>query len=138
MTHAPVNLLLPMFADALEMLALTRASFHRYDPGPAETAIGLGRSIHKRERELTEQLIAAPPEIDGFRFLPSHLERISDAVQGLLRCLRTMDTEGMGFTEGGVREIAQLFDRSFEMLECARDLALTGNRVLARHVQVRY
>lgn len=71
MTHAPVNLLLPMFADALEMLALTRASFHRYDPGPAETAIGLGRSIHKRERELTEQLIAAPPEIDGFRFLPS-------------------------------------------------------------------
>ena len=60
MTHAPVNLLLPMFADALEMLALTRASFHHYDPGPAETAIGLGRSIHKRERELTEQLIAMP------------------------------------------------------------------------------
>ena len=51
MTHAPVNLLLPMFADALEMLALTRASFHRYDPGPAETAIGLGRSIHKRGQE---------------------------------------------------------------------------------------
>ena len=136
MTHAPVNLLLPMFADALEMLSLTRASFHRYDPGPAETAIGLGRSIHKRERELTEQLIAAPPEIDGFRFVPSHLERISDAVQGLLRCLRTMDTEGMVFTEGGVREIEQLFDRSFEMLECARDLALTGNRVLARHVEI--
>jgi len=136
MTHAPVNLLLPMFADALEMLALTRASFRRYDPGPAETAIGLGRSIHKRERELTEQLIAAPPEIDGFRFLPSHLERISDAVQGLLRCLRTMDTEGMAFTEGGSREIEQLFDRSFEMLECARDLALTGNRVLARHVEI--
>jgi hypothetical protein len=136
MTHAPVDLLLPMFADALEMLALTRASFHRYDPGPAETATGLGRSIHKRERELTEQLIAAPPEIDGFRFVPSHLERISDAVQGLLRCLRTMDTEGMAFTEGGVREIEQLFDRSFEMLECARDLALTGNRVLARHVEI--
>ena len=100
MTHATVDLLLPMFADALEMLALTRASFHRYDPGPAETAIGLGRSIHKRERELTEQLIAAPPEIDGFRFVPSHLERISDAVQGLLRCVRTMDSEGDGLHRG--------------------------------------
>ena len=42
----------------------------------------------------------------------------------------------MVFTEGGVREIEQLFDRSFEMLECARDLALTGNRVLARHVEI--
>ena len=32
MTHAPVNLLLPMFADALEMLSLTRASFHPPPP----------------------------------------------------------------------------------------------------------
>jgi Na+/phosphate symporter len=47
-----------------------------------------------------------------------------------------MNNEGMVFTEGGVREIAQLFDRSVEMLECARDLALTGNRVLARHVEI--
>lgn len=136
MIHSTIDLLLPMFADALEMLSLTRASFHRYDPGPAETAMGLGRSIHKRERELTERLIASPPEIDGFRFVPSHLERISDAVQGLLRCVRTMDAEGMVFTQSGVREVEQLFDRSTEMLECARDLALTRNRVLARHVEI--
>src|SRR4030095_7571735 len=88
------------------------------------------------ERGVSEQLTAPPPESEGFRFVPSHLERISDAVQGLLRCLRTMDTEGMVFTEGGVRGIEPVFARSCDMLECARDLPRTGNRVRARHVEI--
>ena len=136
MTHETVALLLPMFEDVLEMLSLTRASFHHYDLGPADTAMVLGRSVHKRERELTEHFVAAPAQVDGLRFVPSHLERISDAVQGLLRCLRTMDSEALVFTEGGVQEVDQLFDRATELLECARDLTLTKNRVLARHVEI--
>jgi len=136
MAHTTADLLLPMFHDAVEMLSLTRASFRRYDAAQVDVAMALGRAIHKQERELTERLLAAPPEIDGVRFVPSHLERISDAAQGLLRCLRTRETERMVFTEGGTREIEQLFDRATELLECARDLALTRNRVLARHVEI--
>src|SRR5262245_36129329 len=91
MAQTTATLLLPMFRDAVEMLSLTRASFRHYDPGQVEMAMVLGRSIHKQERDLTEQLLADPPAIDGLRFVPSHVERISDAAQGLLRCLRTRE-----------------------------------------------
>jgi Na+/phosphate symporter len=136
MTRETVDVLLPMFDDALEMLSLTRTAFRGFEPGLADAAGSLGRSIHKREQELTEQLLGASSEVDGLRFVPSHLERISDAVHGLVRCLRTMHMEAIAFTDGGRQEIEQLFDRSTEMLECARDLALTKNRVLARHVEI--
>ena len=136
MDQAMTDLLLPMFNDAVEMLSLTRASFDHYEPARIDVAMALGRAIHKRERELTERLLTAPLEVDGLRFVPSHIERISDAVQGLLRCLRDKHSEAMVFTDGGMREIAQLFERAAEMLQCARDLAVTGNRVLARHVEI--
>ena len=54
--------LLSMFQDVLEMLALTRASFKRHDPAALDKAAALGRDIHKREQDLTEQLLTAQPE----------------------------------------------------------------------------
>lgn len=136
MTHSTADLLLAMFRDAIEMLSLTSASFRHYDPAKVDTAAALGRAVHKQEKELTEQLLADPPETDGLRFVPSHLERSGDAIQGLLRCLRTMQAEGTTFTPGGAREISELLDKAAELLECTRDLALTRNRVLARHVEI--
>ncbi len=130
------DLLLPMFQDVLEMLSLSWASFRRHDAASLGVAEALGRGIHKREKELTERLLTAAPEAAGARFVPSHLERIGDATEGLVRCLRTMEAEGTVFTDRGVREINQLFERVTELLECARDLTLTGNHVLARHVEI--
>ncbi|OGK77848.1 MAG: hypothetical protein A2X52_10090 [Candidatus Rokubacteria bacterium GWC2_70_16] len=128
--------LLPMFQDVIEMLALTRVSFNRHDAAGRETAAALGRSIHKREKELTQELLAAPPEPEALRFVPGHLERMGDAIEGVLRCVRTIEAEGMVFTERGVREVNELFDRAAELVECARDLARTGNPVLARHMEI--
>ena len=136
MTQSTAELLLPMFRDALEMLSLTWESFHRRDPGKMNLAAALGGAIHKQEKELTERLLAAPGDSDGVRFVPSHIERAGDAIEGLLRCLGTMEAENTVFTEGGVSEIDRLFDRATELLECTRDLVLTGNRVLARHVEI--
>jgi len=122
----------PMFQDALEMLRLTWASFRRPDVSALEKAATLGESIHTREKELTRLLLAqsAPEQL---RFVPGHLERIGDAIEGLLRCLHTMQAEGTLFTDRGVREVNRLFGKAVELLECARDLMLTGNRVLAAH-----
>lgn len=128
--------LLPMFEDVVEMLALARAGFNRHDAAGLETAAALGRSIHKREKELTQELLAAPPEAETLRFAPGHLERMGDAVEGVIRCVRTMDAEGTVFTDRGLREVNELFDRAAELAECVRDLTRTGNKVLARHVQV--
>jgi Na+/phosphate symporter len=124
-----------VFDETIEMLALTWASFRRHDAATLDRAGALGRSIHKREKELTELLVAGPAD-DRVRFVPSHLERIGDAVEGLIRCLRTMEAEGTLFTERGVRETNTLFENAIELLRCARDLALTGNRVLTRHIAV--
>jgi Na+/phosphate symporter len=132
----PGDPLLSMFHDVLEMLALTRMSFGRHDAAGLEKAAALGRDVHGREKSLTEQLLASQPEREGIRFVPSHLERASDSIVGLIRCLRDMEAEGTVFTERGVREINQLFEKATDLLECARDLTLTGNQVLARHVEI--
>jgi Na+/phosphate symporter len=136
MANAAADLLHPMFQDAIEMLALTWASFRRHDPASLDIAEALGRSVHKREKELTERLLSQAPDMAGLRFIPSHLERVGDAVEGLVRCLRTMAVEGTVFTDRGMREITLLFEKATELLECARDLTATGNRVLARHVEI--
>jgi Na+/phosphate symporter len=136
MTQLPRDALLPLFQDAIEMLALTRASFRRHDRRGLDTAAALGRSIHKREKELTELLLATPAGAEDLRFIPGHVERIGDAIEGLIRCLVIMEAEGTVFTERGVREVHELFDRAQELLECCRDLAATGNRILAQHVEI--
>ncbi len=128
--------LVSMFQDALEMLSLTWASFRRHDPAALDKAAALGRDIHKREKDLTERLLVAQPEREGLRFVPSHLERVADVIEGLIRCLRGMDAEATVFTDRGLREINQLFAHAADLLECARDLTLTGNHVLARHVEL--
>jgi Na+/phosphate symporter len=126
MVSPAAELLYPMFQDALEMLTLTRGCFLEHDPPALNTASALGRSLHKRENELMEGLLAAPPEMEPLRFIPSHLERVGDALEGVIRTLR----------ERGMREVRELFDRALGLLECARDLTRTGNGVLARHVEL--
>jgi Na+/phosphate symporter len=127
---------LPLFDEALEMLALTAQAFQRRDGRLLAAAATLGRSIHKREKDLTERLLGDPAAPPGLRFIPGHVERIGDAVEGLIRSLHALEAGGAAFTERGVREVAELFERSQELLACARDVVLTGNRVLARHVEL--
>jgi Na+/phosphate symporter len=133
--NAP-DLLRPMFRDALEMLALAWSAFKRQDTQGLDLADALGEAIHKHEQELTERLLEVQPEPEGVRFVPAHLERIGDAIGGLIRCQRASRSEGTVFTERGAREVGQLYERAHEILECSRDLALTGNRILARHVEI--
>ena len=130
------DLLRPMFRDVIEMLDLACAAFRRRDVTGLDVAASLGQAVHKQEKELTERLLALGVEAEGLRFVPSHLERIGDAIEGLIRSQRIMQAEGTAFTDGGSREVGQLFERAQELLECARDLILTGNRVLARHVEI--
>jgi hypothetical protein len=130
------ELLYPMFQDALAMLTLTRASFLEPDDSVLDMASALGRSVHKQENDLTEGLLIGPPETAPLRFIPSHLERIGDALEGVVRALRDREDEAAEFTERGIREVRELFDRALGLLECARDLTRTGNPVLARHVEL--
>jgi len=135
MSGTSIESLHALFQDTLEMLSLTWASFRRHDAAALAKAESLGRDVHRREKELTQRFLATPSVVDALRFIPAHLERIGDAAEGLIRCLRTMEMEGTVFTDRGVREISTLFDKAIDIVECARDLTSTGNRFLARHLE---
>jgi Na+/phosphate symporter len=135
-TPLPSNLLVPIFRDARDMLLLTWAGVRAPSGAALATAAALGRSIHKVEKELTEQLVAGSDEAAPLRLVPAHVERIADAIDGLIRSCQLMEAEGTTFTARGMREVNALFERTVELLECAGDLTLTGNRVLARHVEL--
>ena len=136
MNPVPNDLLVPMFRDARDMLLLTWAGVRAPSVAALDTAAALGRGIHKAEKDLTERLVAEPEETSSLRLVPAHVERIGDSIEGLIRCCQQMAGEGTVFTPRGMREVNMLFERAVEMLECAGDLTLTGNRVLARHVEI--
>lgn len=138
MSVSPLShtLLAPIFRDARDMLLLTWAGVRAPSTAALDTAAALGRDIHKAEKELTERLVTEPAETAALRLVPAHVERIGDAIEGLIRCCQQMAGEATVFTPRGTREVNVLFERAVEMLECAGDLTLTGNRVLARHVEI--
>src|SRR6266511_1757089 len=136
MNPVPNDLLVPMFRDARDMLLLTWAGVRAPSAAALDTAAALGRSIHKAEKELTERLVAGSNESAPLRLVPAHVARSGDAIDGLIRACQLMEAEGTTFTARGMREVNALFERAVELLECAGDLALTGNRVLARHVEL--
>ena len=114
------TLLAPIFRDARDMLLLTWAGVRAPSLAALDTAAALGRGIHKAEKDLTERLVSEPEETASLRLVPAHVERIGDSIEGLIRCCQ------LALEEQVARQI----------LECAGDLTLTGNRVLARHVEI--
>jgi Na+/phosphate symporter len=132
----PSDFLTPIFRDARDMLMLTWAGVRAPCGAALDTAAALGRGIHRTEKELTERLATGSEEAAPLRLVPAHVERIADAIDGLIRACQLMEAEGTTFTARGMREVNGLFGRAVELLECAGDLTLTGNRVLAHHVEV--
>ena len=119
------------------MLLLTWAGVRAPSAAALDTAAALGRSIHKAEKELTERLVGGSDEAAPLRLVPAHVERIGNAIEGIIRSCQLMEAEGTAFTPSGMREVNALFERAVELLECAGDLTLTGKRVLARNVELK-
>jgi Na+/phosphate symporter len=98
----------------------------------------LDQQMH--QQETTPLASAVPPArwpegVQGLCLVPVHLERIGDNVELLGRALTAVIREGIPFTERAVKELNTLFARALELLECVRDVILTQNRVLLRHIQ---
>ena len=132
----PGHLLAPIFRDARDMLMLTWAGVRAPSVAALATAAALGHAIHRTEKALSEQLETGPDDGTSLRLVPGDLERIAEAIDGLVRSCQLMAAEGTTFTARVMHEVNALFERAVELLECTGDLTLTGNRVLARHVEV--
>jgi Na+/phosphate symporter len=99
----------------------------------------LDQQMHQQETTppASTVLPARRPEgVQGIFLVPVHLERIGDNIELLGRALTTVIQEGIPFTERANKELNTLFARAIELLECARDVLLTQNRILLRHMQI--
>lgn len=127
-----------MCAEAVEMLRLAREGFRQHDAAALEAAAHRGKVVHGREKELTDYVVSHwhtfPREVRDILFIPTHLERIGDNVESLVRCVEMIRRERIHFTDRAVRDIAALFERGIALLECVRDLIPTRNRMLMRYV----
>ena len=118
------------------MLLLTWAGVRAPSGAALDTAAALSRGINKTEKGLTGLLTVRSDGAAPLGPVPVHVERIADAIDGLIRACHLMESEGTTFTARAMREVNGLFERAVELLECAADTTLTANRVLARHVEV--
>jgi Na+/phosphate symporter len=126
---------------AINMIQQARAAFSGQQVDSLDVADKLGRLLHAREKALAERLVHRTVGggfmLDADRprlFVPLHLERAGERVEELMRAVRTMVLEGTPFTDRARGEVADLIDAVTELLVNLRDLLLTGNQVLRRHV----
>lgn len=140
-TPEPSSEILEMCQKAIDMLRLTGEAFRRLDSRPLDQADKLGRDIHHREKELTQQIAvrlagqgSAPHAEAEFYLVPMHLERVGDNIEFLVRAIRALIKEGTPLSERAMKEVNALFEKGIELLECTRDALGTRNKVLIRHL----
>jgi Na+/phosphate symporter len=126
---------------AINMLRQARTAFSGQQVDSLDVADKLGRLLHTREKALAQRVVHRTAGgsfvLDADRprlFVPLHLERGGEKVEELMRAVRTMVLEGLPFTDRARREVDELIEAATELLVNLRDLLLTGNQVLRRHV----
>src|SRR5260370_33385791 len=109
-TPWPGDLLVPIFRDARDMLMLTWAGVRAPSGAALHTAAALGSGIHKTERELTERLEADSHDGPPLRLRTWHVERIADAIYGLVHAFQRMEAESTRIATHATRAPHPLFD----------------------------
>jgi Na+/phosphate symporter len=127
-----------MCQHAVETMVLARKAFMARDATALDPGTALADERVRRQKALIEAAAGPPapglPADDPLRFAPIHLERVGDNIERVARAVSVLIAEATPFTERATREVTTLFDRAVELLECVRDVVMTANRVLARHV----
>ena len=124
-----------------EMLELTWEGFRKLSRERLAEAESLGREIHRKEKHLIELAIAERPrkeatarEIEPLRLFPSHMERIGDNMELIIRCTNRIIGEGICYSNRAIDEINTLFGKSAELLECLKDALIINDEVLVARI----
>jgi Na+/phosphate symporter len=141
-SHADLNAEMPALCSlAIDMLRHTKKAFQGQQPDSLDMADRLGRLLHDSEKSLTQRIVHRLGgrqfvlQADQQRlFVPMHIERVGDHIELLIRALRTMMREGTQFTDRARREVDELVNEAIVLLVDLRDLLLTGNEALRRHI----
>ncbi|NIP37915.1 MAG: hypothetical protein GWO07_02540 [Candidatus Dadabacteria bacterium] len=130
-----------MFDLTIEMLSLSRQGFNKLNRAKLSQSLNYGKQIHNKEKKLTNNLVIKLTndkelfaKLQGIDLIPSHLERIGDNIELLVRCTSNIIDEGLCFSEKAIREINTLFEIAEEMIRSTRDASITKNEFLINHI----
>ncbi|NOX20871.1 MAG: hypothetical protein GXO99_06405 [Nitrospirae bacterium] len=125
-------------ADRIEeALTYVYNAFIYNQNSPLEAAEKLTAEIREKERQLTPELIELSARDEIARLyapIPSHLERIADNIEHIIRMIRTKNDENVLFSDKAVSELNFLFNRVKEVQSNLSDLILARNRFLANYI----
>ena len=93
------------------------------------------------EKETTEQIIKEISEIDNphesikeYVSIPGYLAMIGARIEHISTDTQKKIEEGILFSDKAASELNTLFNKSIELLKCIKDLIITKNEVLLKHV----
>ena len=126
--------ILKMFDLAKEMFVFTWEGFKKLDQERLREAQKIGKALHEKEKVLTHSIMTrysrgenVSDEI-AISHIPSHLERIGDNIELLLRCSASIIQDGVCFSDRAISEINTLFDKAIEILQSAGDALKTNDK----------
>jgi phosphate:Na+ symporter len=126
--------ILKMFDLAQEMFVFTWEGFKKLDEERLREAQKIGEELHEKEKVLTHSIMTRYSRGENLRdeitigHIPSHLERVGDNIELLLRCGASIIQEGVCFSDRAINEINTLFDKAIEILQSASDALKTNDK----------
>ncbi len=123
-----------MFDLAKEMFVGTWEGFKKLDQSRLREAQKIGKDLHEKEKVLTHSIMARHSRGEkksdeiSVGHIPSHLERIGDNIELLLRCGASIIQDGVCFSDRAISEINTLFDKAIESLQSAGDALKTNDK----------
>lgn len=130
-----------MFDLTIEMLSLAHQGFKKSNYDKLSESLNYGKRIHEKEKLLTNNLVIILTknkelfqDLQGIDFVPSHLERIGDNIELLIRCTTKIIDEGICFSDKAINEINTLFELTKEIIIIARDASINQNEFLINHM----
>ena len=131
-----------MFNLTIEMLSLSRQAFKKLNRENLSESLNYGKQIHNKEKKLTNNLVIQLTnnkdlfyKLQGIDLIPSHLERIGDNIELLIRCTTKIIDDGICFSDKAIKEINTLFEITVEIIKSTRDASITQNEVLINHIK---
>jgi Na+/phosphate symporter len=125
--------ILKMFDLAKEMFVFTWEGFKKLDEERLREAQKIGKELHEREKVLTHSIMTGYSRGENVNdeitvgHIPSHLERIGDNIELLLRCGASIIQDGVCFSDRAISERNTLFDKAIEILQSASDALKTND-----------
>ncbi|MEE9214429.1 MAG: PhoU domain-containing protein [Thermodesulfobacteriota bacterium] len=133
--------ILRMCESTKEMFELTFEGFRKLNKERLSQAEEIGQEIHLKEKTLVPLIIAALSKsreptrnLELLSLVPTHLERIGDNIELLIRCSNSIIEDGICFSDKALKEINMLFENLTELLQYVGDIIKTNNKVLVTHV----